>query len=132
MTDDSTAPAQEKHKGLIPWKPGQSGNPKGREKGSRNKLSEDFLTDTLAEWRKSGKAALAIMAQEKPSDFCKMVAQVIPKEFIFSEDKSEFDVFLESLDYEQLRNFSATLALFAKSTGQTGETGTGTELSPVH
>jgi Family of unknown function (DUF5681) len=32
-----------KHKNLIPFKTGQSGNPRGRPKGARNRLSEEFL-----------------------------------------------------------------------------------------
>ncbi|WP_458193262.1 DUF5681 domain-containing protein [Bradyrhizobium sp. UFLA05-153] len=28
-----------------PWPPGQSGNPAGRPRGSRSKLSESFLSD---------------------------------------------------------------------------------------
>src|SRR5262245_33082869 len=35
---ENTVPKQ-----LTPWKPGQSGNPAGRPKGSRNRLSEDFI-----------------------------------------------------------------------------------------
>jgi hypothetical protein len=30
---------------VTQFKPGQSGNPKGRAKGSRNKLSENLLSD---------------------------------------------------------------------------------------
>jgi hypothetical protein len=33
---------------LTQFKPGQSGNPNGRAKGSRNKLVEDFIADTYA------------------------------------------------------------------------------------
>jgi hypothetical protein len=34
------------HRNLLPpWKPGQSGNPLGRPKGSRNKLAEQFFID---------------------------------------------------------------------------------------
>lgn len=66
---------------LMPaWKPGQSGNPKGRPKGSRNKLSEAFLSDAMDAWTENGKAALKEMATDKPADFAKMIAGLVPKE----------------------------------------------------
>jgi uncharacterized protein DUF5681 len=37
-----------------PWQPGQSGNPKGRVLGSRNRMSESFLEDLRATWEKRG------------------------------------------------------------------------------
>jgi hypothetical protein len=37
-----------------PWQPGQSGNPKGRQKGSRNRLCEQFLQDFYETWQAHG------------------------------------------------------------------------------
>lgn len=62
------------------FKPGQSGNPAGRPKGARSKLSESFLQDALDAWTEDGKTALKLMATEKPADFAKMVAGIVPKE----------------------------------------------------
>ena len=42
---ESTGGKQVTGRELTQFKPGQSGNPKGRPQGSRNKLSEDFLAD---------------------------------------------------------------------------------------
>jgi hypothetical protein len=49
MTDGTKSPP--KNKLSPPWKPGQSGNPKGRPKGSRNRVSVacDELLDGEAE-----------------------------------------------------------------------------------
>jgi len=36
-----------RYRGLKPWKKGQSGNPKGRPKGSRNRISHRTAMDEL-------------------------------------------------------------------------------------
>ena len=52
---------------------------KGR-RGSRNKLGEKFLDALLAEWRRSGKRALEKASGDDPVAFCKMIANLLPKE----------------------------------------------------
>ena len=60
------------------WQPGHSGNPAGRPRGSRNKLSEAFLTDFLATWNSHGKSALELVAQTQPAIFLRVAVQVLP------------------------------------------------------
>lgn len=67
------------------WGVGQSGNPAGRPRSARSKISESFLKQVYAEWEISGKAAIANMARDEPCDFVKMVASLIPKEFHVTE-----------------------------------------------
>ena len=67
---------------LKPWQPGQSGNPAGRTKGSRNKLSDAFLEDLLAAWEANGKTAIESVIRDRPQDFLKVVASILPKEII--------------------------------------------------
>ena len=71
---------EKKQRNLIPYKPGQSGNPKGRPKGSRNKLSEDFFRDLSEAWRAFGKPALMTAAWTHPVEFVRIVAQLMPKD----------------------------------------------------
>ena len=52
----------------------------GRPKGSRNKLQEDFLSDVLDAWGEKGKEAITAMIADKPGDFVRMVAGLMPKE----------------------------------------------------
>src|SRR3974377_1815515 len=71
---------EKKQRNLIPYKPGQSANPKGRPKGSRNKLSEDFFRDLSEAWRAFGKPALMTAAWTHPVEFVRVVAQLMPKD----------------------------------------------------
>ena len=79
-TDSDSTVRKHRQRGLIPWKPGQSGNPKGRPLGSRNKFSEDFLRDFHESWQAFGKPALETMAMLYPVEFVRLVATLMPKE----------------------------------------------------
>ena len=63
------------------FRTGHAGGP-GRPKGSKNKLSEDFLKDVHTVWIDHGLQALMAMCQDKPADFCRMVAGLMPKDVL--------------------------------------------------
>ena len=79
LTDGKSAP--KKHRGLCkPWKPGESGNPAGRPKGSRNKLGEEFITELCHDWCQHGAAALKKVRENRPEVYVKVVASLLPRE----------------------------------------------------
>jgi hypothetical protein len=65
-----------------PWqfKPGQSGNPKGRPKGARAKLSEKLLDIFGKDFAKHGRAVIEQVRTERPGDYLKVAASLIPKQ----------------------------------------------------
>ena len=81
MTGDHTPEETPRPTGLRPpWQPGQSGNPAGRPKGSRSKLSEDFFKALADDFENHGAAAIIAMRDERPGDYAKMVAGLMTKE----------------------------------------------------
>ena len=62
------------------FKPGQSGNPAGRPKGSRHKLSESFLKALAEDFDQHGVGVLAKVRETDPSTYVRVIAQVLPKE----------------------------------------------------
>ena len=69
------------HRGLRPpWKPGESGNPAGRPKGSRNKLSEEFVAEVYADWCEHGAAAIKTLRETRPDVYVKVLASLLPRQ----------------------------------------------------
>ena len=55
-------------------------------KGSRNKLSQDFIERAYAAWRAHGKDAFEHMATKEPSKFVQTIAALIPQHFKFEHE----------------------------------------------
>ena len=69
--------------------PGESGNPAGRPKGSKNKLANSFFTDVLTVWEERGLEAVREMAAMDPASFNRMVASTMPKELDIDSTSSD-------------------------------------------
>lgn len=121
MSDDPEGTGEEREKvgpGRPPkehqFKPGNSGRPKG----SRNKLSEAFVADLYDAWQEKGQDVISRVAAERPQDFLKVVASLLPKQVEIKED-----AFGELTD-EQL---AALITAARHSLGVSGEGGSGAE-----
>jgi hypothetical protein len=85
------------------FKPGQSGNPKGRVKGGKNKLTEAFWVDFAEAWEAHGQAALATVAATDPGKFITVAASVMPKDV-------NVNTTITDMTDEQLQSRIASLA----------------------
>ena len=69
------------------FKKGNSGG--GRPLGSKNKISEDFLQCFQKVWEEHGEEALQVMVKERPAEFVKVAASLIPKDFHIQQSAAE-------------------------------------------
>jgi hypothetical protein len=65
------------------WRPGQSGNPKGRPIGSRNKLNEKFILALHDDFEKHGPAVIEKVRETRPEIYLKVIASILPRELQF-------------------------------------------------
>ena len=82
MATDTTDGNKAPHR----FQPGQSGNPAGRPKGARHKLGEAFLLALQESFASGGKEAIQTVMEEKPDQYLKVVASILPKELELSEE----------------------------------------------
>lgn len=61
------------------FQPGQSGNPKGRPKGSRSKLSEAFLKVLSDDFEENGIEVIAKLRTDSPAQYANVIAKLMPK-----------------------------------------------------
>ena len=103
--------APDKHRGLQePWKPGQSGNPKGRAKGSRFKLTEEFLQALAEDFTDHGLSAIVEMRAKSPGDYIRVVASLVPKEATLNVNV--YDELTDEQLYERFRVLQGEIAAF--------------------
>jgi hypothetical protein len=56
----------------------------GRPRGARSKLSEAFIADVHTVWEEAGIEALRACAAEKPSEFCRIIGLLMPRDINLS------------------------------------------------
>jgi len=103
---------------LVPFKPGQSGNPAGRAKGSKHKLSEDFIAAMAKDFEENGETAITTCRSERPHEYLKIIAGMVPKELNVTTSR------VEELSDDELADGIAALQsiLAAQAAGNGSET----------
>ena len=81
------------------WQLGESGNPTGRLRGSRNKLSEEVICALLRDFRLHGQKAVARVRQTQPAAYLKILALLCPR-----EHKVEHSDVIKSLSDQELED----------------------------
>lgn len=82
----------------------------GRPKGARSKLGEQFCQDVYAKWQEVGERCIDEMIADKPGDFVKLVATMLPKEMSLTVSDGS-DLSDEEL-HDRIRNLASQLAPF--------------------
>jgi len=90
----------------APFAPGNPGGP-GRPKGSRNKLGEAFVEALHADFEKHGVATIQKVREEKPEQYVKVIASLLPKEL---KIEATSDLTDEQLD-QRIRALAAAIGL---------------------
>lgn len=95
------------------FKPGTSGNPSGRKPGSRNKLTEAFISALALDFDAHGPVIIAKVRKQNPVAYLRLCASLVPKQIELAPENpfsdltdAELDVFIEDTN-AKLRAFKS-------------------------
>ncbi len=83
-----------------PFVAGVSGNPDGRPKGSRNKLTETFLDTVAKDFAENGAQVIERVRLEDPVMYLKLVRSLVPPDLIASHEQAPDTDYAELTDAE--------------------------------
>lgn len=131
----NTDNTEKKLSGLNPFKPGQTGNPLGRPKGSRNKLGEAFVAALHDDFQEHGVSVIETVRRDKPDQYLKVIASILPKELTVNTnalgEMSDDELAATLLALRDLATaVDAQVARAGKS--ETGERKPAGKVRPVH
>lgn len=112
--------AKTRSNGVPIGTPFPKGNP-GRPKGSRNKLGEAFLAAMHADFQEHGVAAIEQVRAEKPDQYLKVIASLLPKDLNITVNK--FDELSDEELIDRLRNLESVIRPFLGDKGSNRDHG---------
>lgn len=114
------------------FKPGQSGNPAGRPKGSRNKLGEAFIEALYDDFLLEGKGAIENARVTDPMGYVKVCASILPKELNVRKESELSDEELDARIREFVDIIGSELGLEIRSAQRAGDPAEGTSEAVRH
>ena len=114
---DKTAQKQQPRARGRPFPQGQSGNLKGRPKGSRNKLGEDFIAALHEDFQKHSAKVIERVRTERPDAYLKVIASIVPKQLDIGS-ANPFEVWTDD-ELESLGEMLQAVRGMAESKGST-------------
>ncbi|QGJ73802.1 hypothetical protein [Sinorhizobium meliloti] len=121
MTDDTRNNGEKTGKPTPPvehqFKPGNPGRPKG----SRNKLGEAFLEAMHADFEQHGTEVIARVRHEKPDQYLKVVASILPKDL--NININNMDDLTDDQLIQRIRQLDSAIRPFLDAQGAGGSVG---------
>ena len=99
----------------------------GSRKGIRNRLHADFIADVQESWSRNGRSALEILYREDTPGYARLVASVLPKEFIIETSNleaasdEEIDETIQLLKAERARLIGSSSPVVIDTGGGAGK-----------
>jgi hypothetical protein len=103
----------------------------GRPKGARSKLGEAFIEALHDDFVENGVAAIQVVRAEKPDQYLKVIASLLPKDVNLSINDQYGEMSDDEL-IDRIRQLDATIAPFlAGREGASSETDTGAAVGTI-